>query len=106
MVQSFADSPSPPSLFAILLTYCLGFVVPIHIGRGRPLGRFVRINWGESSLFQFGVERRNILLLDFRPARGKLFKRVFESLVNGSGLRCGGGIGAIRHRQQASEMLV
>ena len=75
--------------------YCLGFVVPIHIGRGRPLGRFVRINRGESSLFQFGVERRNILLLDFRPVRGKLFKRISEFLVDGSGLRCGGGIGAI-----------
>ena len=57
-----------------MVTFVLGFpllrsIFPTRIIAGRRFGRLVRIDRSEPRFLEFAVERRNILLLDFRPAR-------------------------------------
>src|SRR5712664_2892812 len=90
----------------VILIPCLWLVVSIPTGGGRRIGRFVWINRSESGFLEFDIQCRNILLADFRPARDKFLKSFFEFLVDGSGLRSGCGVGTVRNRQDAAEMLV
>src|SRR6202158_4870837 len=86
--------------------YCLRFVVSISIGGGGRFGLSVWIDRSESCFLEFYIECRNISFPDFRPARNEFLETFFEFLEYGSGLRRGGGIGAVRNGQDAAEMLV